>query len=259
MKNNFDKVMKYIDAHITEDTESIKKGIISTIGYNSKMFGDCFTVLTGESLFHYISMRRLYWAAKELKECKDKSICEIAMEYGYSEQSAFTRTMRAFWDATPTDIRRGTVDIPENKYVLQQLATSDMPKGETRTQKMLLDLDVKGNLSPLNWKLFGDLECASTNYDWDIDTCYAIADIAEKIGVSYERLLEVCYHATLSEELDEYNQLGYGISKREELCMILDLDSEDELDAICEYFKCKFYDVDGDMVEKYRKCARADN
>lgn len=253
MNNNFDIVMSYIDAHITETAENIKKGIRLTIGYNSKTFGDCFSVLTGLSLFHYISMRRLYFAAKEIKENKGKTICDIALEYGYSEQSALTRNMRAFWGVTPSDIRRGAFCIPENKYTLQEISASKSNEAETRTKQILRDLEGKGTLSPLNWQLFGELEQASENYGFDIDTCYEIADLAEKIGVSPERLLSVCYEETLREECEEES---FQNSQKEELCILLDLSSEKELGGICQFFDCKYYDLDETMVDIYRKHKR---
>ncbi len=84
MNNKFDTVMDYIDAHIHEDAENIKKGIYSEIGYNSSHFGKCFEVLTGETLFHYINERKLFFAGQELKLNLEKSICDISLDLGYS-------------------------------------------------------------------------------------------------------------------------------------------------------------------------------
>ena len=53
-QNKFDTVMDYIDVHIAEETDNIKKGIYNEIGYNSNTFGNCFSVLTNKTLFHYI-------------------------------------------------------------------------------------------------------------------------------------------------------------------------------------------------------------
>lgn len=254
MNNNFDIVMSYIDAHITESTEDIKKGIWLTIGYSSKVFGDCFTVLTGQTLFHYIGMRKLYFAAKELIENRDRTICDIALEYGYSEQSAFTRAMKAFWNATPSDIRRGDFHIPENRYTLRGISVPDSNKAQTRTQRILHDLESKGTLSPLNWELFGELEQASDNYGFDIDTCYEIVDLAEKIGVPPKRLLSSCYEETLKSELEEElsEKQGLGLSEKERLCIMLDLDSK-ELEDVCQFFECQYYDLDEAMVDIYMK------
>ena len=65
-QNKFDTVMDFIDANITKETETIKKGIYHEIGYNSNTFGNCFSILTNESLFHYINERRAFLAAQEL-------------------------------------------------------------------------------------------------------------------------------------------------------------------------------------------------
>ena len=79
-----------------EDAEIIKKGIYNEIGYNSSHFGKCFEVLTGETLFHYINERKLFFAGQELKLNLEKSICDISLDLGYSDQSAFTRAMRTY-------------------------------------------------------------------------------------------------------------------------------------------------------------------
>ena len=128
MNNKLDTVMDYIDAHIHEDAENIKKSIYSEIGYNSSHFGKCFEVLTGETLFHYINERKLFFAGQELKLNLEKSICDISLDLGYSDQSAFTRAMRTYHDCTPGEIRKGTKSIPNNKFQLRDtFAETQLP------------------------------------------------------------------------------------------------------------------------------------
>jgi AraC-like DNA-binding protein len=93
-QNKFDLVMDYIDANISQDVETIKKGIYSLIGYSSFTFGECLKVLTEKTLHHYIHERKMYFAAQALKTDPDRSIADIALEYGYSEQSAFSRAFK---------------------------------------------------------------------------------------------------------------------------------------------------------------------
>lgn len=255
MRNNFDKAMNYIDAHVTESLDSINKGIQCFIGFSIKSFHECFYVLTGETLFHYISMRKIFFVAQELTNNKCKSICDIALEYGYSEQSALTRKIKAFWNVTPSQIREGLFVVPDNKYTLQKICTNESISTLTRTQKILQDLNNKGTLSPLNWQLYNTLESAPENYGFDIEMCYEIADFAEKLGVSPERFIVTCYYAKLEEELmDEqpFEDLGLGLSDKEKLCIIFDLESEEELQKICDHFECCFYDIDEKMVDMYR-------
>ena len=53
-QNKFDLVMDYIDANIQNSPESLKKGIYKLTGISSNTFGNCFSVLTNDTLFHYI-------------------------------------------------------------------------------------------------------------------------------------------------------------------------------------------------------------
>ena len=110
-QNKFDTVMDYIDANITEETDTIKKGIYNEIGYNSNTFGNCFSVLTNESLFHYINERRAFLAAQELISNGDKKIADVALEYGYSEQSSFSRDIKRYFGCTPKEIQKGKKTI----------------------------------------------------------------------------------------------------------------------------------------------------
>ena len=63
MKENFDKVMDYIDENIKSDTKTIVEGISKLIGYNGNYFKYFFILLTKNELNKYILNRRLYFAA----------------------------------------------------------------------------------------------------------------------------------------------------------------------------------------------------
>ena len=123
-QNKFDLVMDYIDASILHDVETIKKGIYSLIGYNSLTFGNCFSVLTGQTLFHYINGRKMYFAAQSLRNDIDRSIADIALEYGYSEQSAFSRAFKLYCQVTPLEVRKG-----KGVFVVKTIACSFVNKG----------------------------------------------------------------------------------------------------------------------------------
>ena len=61
----------------------------------------------------------MYFASRELQENFEKPICAIALDYGYSDQTAFTRAMKTFHKCTPNDVRKGKNSIPNNKYHLK--------------------------------------------------------------------------------------------------------------------------------------------
>ncbi len=244
-QNKFDLVMDFIDANIQLNTEELKKGIHSLIGYNSNTFGNCFSVLTTNTLFHYISERKMYFAGKELRENQEKPICDIALDYGYSEQSAFTRAMKTFFNCTPNDVRKGKHSIPDNRRNLKDF---DKEYSDTRIQRIFRALENNENISSYNMELLIGLENASDEYGFDFDTCCQIADLAEKLGVSPLRLVDKCFDVILEEE--NYN---VGFSQQDIAAIELGIESPEELKKICEYFDCKYYDLDSIMVMIYRE------
>lgn len=247
-QNKFDLVMDYIDANIQLDTESLKKGIYNLIGFNSNSFGNCFSVLTNDTLFHYISERRMYFAGRELQENLEKSICDIALDYGYSEQSAFTRAMKAFYKCTPNDIRKGKSSIPNNRHYLKDFNNKH---SDTRMQRIFRALENNENISSYNMELLIGLENASKKYGFDFDTCCKIADLAEKLEVSPLRLVDKCFEMVLEEEI-----CSDGFSQQDRVAIECGIESDEELKEICEYFDCKYYDLDSFMVIAYREQTR---
>ncbi len=242
-QNKFDLVMDYIDANIQLSTEELKKGIHSLIGYNSNTFGNCFSVLTNNTLFHYISERKMYFAGKELRENQEKPICDIALDYGYSEQSAFTRAMKTFFKCTPNDVRKGKHSIPDNRCNLKDF---DKEYSDTRIQRIFRALENNENISSYNMELLIGLENASDEYGFDFDTCCQIADLAEKLEVSPLSLVDKCFEVILMEEND-------GLTQQDRVAIELGIESYEELKNICKHFDCKYYDLDSIMVMIYRE------
>lgn len=63
-----------------------------------------FSQVTGVSLGEYVRKRRLYLAAAELLNT-DKKILEVALQFGYSDQQAFTRVFKYYYHTTPSKWR----------------------------------------------------------------------------------------------------------------------------------------------------------
>ena len=230
IKNNFDLVMDYIDSNVKENTETIKKGIYDLIGYNSNTFGNCFSVLTGDTLFHYISLRKLYFAAIDLREHQSKSICDIALDYGYSEQSAFTRAMKTFCGCTPIEIRKGDATVTSVKYKVSELKNNQIPE-----------------YSPIRKCLMDYIDAGFSEYEFGIDTIYKIADLSECLEVPFLILVKACWDLKeLVHQDPEY------LSPATETAINLGIESSEELDKICDFYHCSYMDLDNIMVYAYR-------
>lgn len=244
--NKFDIIMDYIDENIKADSENIKKGIPNIIGYSSKCFGDYFLILTNITLFDYIRRRKLYFALEELKQNKKKRVCDIALEYGYSEQSAFTRAVKNCYDCTPEEIRNSKKHIKNNRYNFSDFNNNT---SNSRIQEVLHYLSETGTFSSVNdANYFFEVENACDEYGFDIDTCYAIAELAERLELPFDYLINACWKLEIDLETDP----NY-ISARECTMFTYGIESLEELKSICKHYNCQFYELDSFMVEAFRK------
>ena len=246
-KNKFDIVMDYIDANIMKDCDTLKKGIFNEIGYNSNTFGNCFKSLTDQTLGKYISERKMYFAAQELKNDLDKDIIDIALAYGYSDQSAFSRAFKEIYDATPNDVRKGKVQISNNKKSLIEICR-EKEQFDERFRRIIKELNETGDLSMSNWDYLEQVEEARKEYGFDVDTFGAISDLAEMLEVPIQLLLRKCRDIVSDSQSDpEY------LSPKDEMAIDCGIKSRAELDVICKFYNCKYYDLDETMVDAYRK------
>lgn len=245
-QNKFDIVMDYIDANILQDVETIKKGIYTLIGYNSLTFGNCFSVLTGQTLFHYINERKMYFAAQSLKENIDRPIADIALEYGYSEQSAFSRAFKSFCKVTPLEIRKGNVTVSDNKYKLADICDNNQSTDD-RITCIFKEFEETGDLSMPSWRYMHAMGEVSQTCIFDIDTCSAIFELAERLEIPFMWLLRSCENILIDIDSDpDY------LSLKDQTAIECGIHSDEELEKICDFYNCKYYDLDEFMVKAYR-------
>jgi hypothetical protein len=95
------------------------------------------------------------------------------------------------------------------------------------------------------------IERLNDEYGFDVDTCYQIADLAERLEVPLEILGQHCFDAVADVKSDP-NFGKYDIPPEVEFMLRANLE-QDEMDAMCEYFKCEYYELDDLKIYKYRK------
>lgn len=244
-KNYFDIVIAHIEENITQTTEGIKKEIPNLIGRHSRAFNESFSLLTGYTLDYYIKQRRLHYAARELVVSLQKSICDIALEYQFSDQAAFTRAIKAKYELTPNEIRKGAFWPNEEPFCLRDFTEG---KADTQVEKMLRRMEINTFIPAEDVDLVLEIEGLSDEYGFDIDTCYQIADLAERLGVPCTLLASMCFDAVIDIRSDP----SY-IPPDIEIAMSLGISSDEELDAICQHFKCEPYELDSFKVSLYNK------
>ena len=236
-QNKFDVVMDYIDENIRSDLDVIKKGIINLIGFDSNTFGYYFRVLTGDTLGSYIRNRRLYYAAKELQRYPQKTICDIALDFGYSDQSSFTRAFTTKYDLSPTELRKSNTYyiFENNKYYYEDF---DSQVTDSRFRKIGREFERTGFITGSDLEFIKKLENGQKEFGFDIDTCYAIADLSERLQVPTSDLMLACFCLVEESKNDELTAIKLGLSY-------------EDLQKICEYYRCEQYELNDGMVDEY--------
>ena len=100
-------ILDEIDAHIlSRRDEAVTLDALSRrLGYSSYHFSHRFRELSGVSFRGYVRERRLALALRQLQST-EKSILEIALEFGFSSHEAFSRAFRKAYGVTPSSYRR---------------------------------------------------------------------------------------------------------------------------------------------------------
>ena len=107
--------INYIEEHILEEIDYEKLGRLA--GCSSSHFQRIFTYLGGVTLKEYIKRRRMSLAATELADSSAKVI-DVALKYGYSSPTAFTRAFADIHGVTPSEVKDGAkvVAFPPMKF-----------------------------------------------------------------------------------------------------------------------------------------------
>jgi AraC family transcriptional regulator len=104
------EILRYIDMHIKEKL-SVKK-LAERAGFSPYHFCRIFQWNIGYSIMEYVRLRRLAFAASELKS--GKYIIEIAVEYGYETHTGFLKAFKRYFGSTPEKYRLHTsFDVPK--------------------------------------------------------------------------------------------------------------------------------------------------
>ena len=250
MHNNyFDIVMEHIEENVTKSTEEIKRGIPSLIGRHSRAFSEHFNMLTEYTLDHYIKQRRLAYAVRDLVTRRDRSICNIALEYQFSDQSSFSRAVKARYDVTPNEIRKEGLWLFVQRFFFEDFVGKKL---DTQVAKLIQSLKVGG--PPNDPCLMLEVEQISNDYGFDVDTCYQIADLAERLGLPINFFAEYCFDAVADFRSDPIHSLQVP-PPEVEFMTAAGLSSIEEMEAMCQHFKCEYYELDELKIYLYRKRA----
>lgn len=104
MREVFQKALCYIEEELSNGVKS--EQIQRLTGYSLAQFSRFFSMLTGLSLQEYIRNRKLSLAGEMLRN-SDRSVLDIAMDFGYESGTSFAAACKDFHGASPSAIRKG--------------------------------------------------------------------------------------------------------------------------------------------------------
>ena len=244
-----DKVLSVIDESILLDhdldhDEIVKKIYIET-KYTDQDFNKFLAVITvGKlTLGKYIRERRLYFAVQEMINYPEKALVDIALDYGYSEQSAFTRAVSRTYGKPPAELKKSKQEIPDNRKALE-----DCLSDQSRLDSVIESITSEGKPIWQENSYFDTFIQATEDMGFDLSTCCIISELSEKLDIPFASLLNACFDMMI----DYHSDPDY-IPAKIECAIELGIKDSDELDSICKYYQCEYYELNKQDVREYRK------
>jgi len=103
-KNRINRVFEFIDENLESD---LSLNTVSKIAFFSPFhFHRIFKFITNETLNTYITRKRIEKTASVLLRKPEVSVSELSLQYGFNDNSSFTRTFKKYYGISPTEFRK---------------------------------------------------------------------------------------------------------------------------------------------------------
>lgn len=109
---NVQRIVDVIDECIKSrnDEELTLSHLAMEMGYSEFHISRKFKEISGMQFREYLRHRRLAFALKQIRDT-DRSILDIALDYGFSTHEAFTRAFKDAYGITPSEYRHNPVPV----------------------------------------------------------------------------------------------------------------------------------------------------
>ena len=109
---NIQRIIGEIDLCIKDcnNEEITLKRISDSLGYSEFYVSRRFKEVSGMQFRDYLRYRKLAFALKDVRDT-DKSLLDIALDYGFSSHEAFTRAFKEAYGITPSEYRQKPVPV----------------------------------------------------------------------------------------------------------------------------------------------------
>ena len=239
-QKDFEALLDYIDEHIKNDRKEIVNGLMSKAWWIYDDFKATITDRAGFSIYSYIRKRKLYFAFLEMKADPQKTNEVISGFYLGASAPQLCRSFKAEFKVTITEAKTHPELIKDNRLISSMWYLKENNKTE------VFEMDKKVNFTEPSEKMIDFLIYAEKEYGFSPDLCYAVANIANRLRVPMFRMLDVCFDLMIDVQSDP----NY-ISPESQTMIDLGISSPTELNKICEYFGCQYWELDSIMVRDY--------
>lgn len=237
-----DTALSVIDNNIHLDHKEIIRKIYVETGYCDQDYNKFLSVVSSGvlTLGGYIRKRKIYFATCELVNHQEKTIAEVAQDYGYSEQSSFSRAVKKEYGKTPAEIRKTNYKLPDNRLNLENYVGS-----KSRLYAIFQKLESSNILCRTDCDYFYEFIRATEEFGFDISTCCLISELSERLDIPFGHLISKCFDMMIDYKDDIPLLIDYAID--------LGIYNDEELKAICDYYKCDCYELTPWQVQEYRE------
>lgn len=104
------KAIRYIQKNPTENLSL--QSIADNAGFSLSYFDKLFQQHTGYSAIEYSRVYKLTRAAHILRLYPERSVLDIALDYGYASPETFARAFRSFYGVSPVEYREKHISEP---------------------------------------------------------------------------------------------------------------------------------------------------
>lgn len=243
----FDTIMECIDSNIgegeiTDSRKSAFRAITKVTTYSIKDIKTFFSLTTGNSLEWYYRQRRLYHAFGHMIKHREKDLSIIANTYGYADNASFNHAFKQAFSVSPTQARKNPELVKDNRLIY-----GDFQQAES-TKQTVDDISPKEIMHMID--LHDYEEHGLEEYGFSPTLCREIAALADKLGIPVYRFMDSCFDLAVDVQSDPDH-----LPPEVETAIDLGISSSSELEQICQYYDCEYFELDSFMVDYFHQNA----
>lgn len=197
------KVQDYIERHLDE---TLCVDVLSKVaGFSPFHFQRLFSLITGEPLYTYIKRIRLEKAAYMLLIDRDRSVTDIALSVGFSNQSSFAKAFKARFEMSSSDYRKHKKEYGRSTFI------SDYERGlDMAIEPLALEIRHEETLKVIYVRYSGPYKGDNQLFSGLFDRLYQWA--AERDLINESSRWFVIYHDNGDETDEELLRLSVCLS-----------------------------------------------